>query len=158
MLGPHGENLTVHCRIGSSESQRLPHNWLWCVHCRIGSSEKYAIHNAGARLVHCRIGSSENVDHRACHVDVVHCRIGSSENIDRPQTAQLLCSLPHRQLRKAPGGRLRAGGRSLPHRQLRNSARNTPGPWHLKPRPRRRPPKPAPSLPPRRRQQAQLCP
>ena len=52
--------LFVHCRIGSSEIDRLRQSIGLVVHCRIGSSEMFRIKVVDLDVVHCRIGSSEN--------------------------------------------------------------------------------------------------
>ena len=54
-------------------------------------------------------------------IGIVHCRTGSSENKVRRKKDSLQRSLPHRQLRKAPGVCSCAFYSSLPHRQLRNT-------------------------------------
>ena len=68
-------------------------------HCRIGSLEiKYAP-IATDFVDHCRIGSLEKA-HEVHENDVFdHCRIGSLEIVIDGPKAEVVRSLPHRQLR-----------------------------------------------------------
>ena len=73
------------------------------VHCRIGSSEILTSGAMRLNYVHCRIGSAEMVARIKAASPHVHCRIGSSENVGNAASLPVVCSLPHRQLRKFSG-------------------------------------------------------